>query len=608
MWTRGYVQRLSPMERVMFQRHPAACRFVFALLVSLCAGAPLRAQWRVAEKLDRGLVVLDQKDHRYMSWRLLESDPAAIAFDVYRHIGGKSEKLNAEPITKTTDFVDRSPLPGDAMATYSARAIAGGKTLNESAKVAVTPRYDDDELPHLRLKLDGDVLFQKIGIADLDADGRLDYVIKQPHSNIDPWHKYWSKSPDTYKLEAYTPDGRMLWRYDLGWAIERGIWYSPYIVFDLDGDGKAEVAVKTGPGDPRDPEGRVNSGPEYLTILSGQTGQPVTRADWPDRADFLATHKDHGYNYASRNQIMVAYLDGKTPHLLVERGTYNLIIVDAWRFDGKTLHHVWRWNNQKLDRKFWGQGAHWMHAADLDADGRDEVVLGSVVLDDDGQALWSTGLGHPDHVYLGDLDPNRPGLEIYYGIETRQKERNGICMVDAATGKILWGYEGPTRHVHSQGLCSDIDARHPGSEGYSCDTDAEKKPAWALLHAADGTVIDKDIPGDMSWGFGVHAAWWDADAQREVIVRNKVLDYPDKSEHGRVEGRIIAIADVIGDWREEIICSTEGMMRLYTTTEPAADRRVALMRDPIYRMDVAAAAMGYYQVPCLSRDLSALKR
>jgi rhamnogalacturonan endolyase len=593
------------MEIAMSARHPAACRLIIALLLSLAAASPLRAQWRVAEKLDRGLIVVDEKNHRYLSWRLLESDPAAVAFDVYRHVGDQSEKLNAQPITKTTDFVDKTALPGDAKVTYSIGAIVDGKTLGESSKVSITPRYDDDELPHLRLKLDGDHLFQKVGIADLDADGRLDFVIKQPLSNIDPYHKYWHKSPSPYQLEAYTADGRMLWRYDLGWAIEQGIWYSPYIVFDLDGDGKAEVAAKTGEGDPRDADGRVNSGPEHLTILNGQTGKPITRVDWPDRADFLATHKDRGYNYASRNQIMVAYLDGKTPHLLVERGTYNLIIVDAYRFDGKSLHHVWRWNNSQLDRdKYWGQGAHWMHAADVDADGRDEVILGSVVLDDNGQALWSVGLGHPDHTYVGELDPNHPGLEIYYGVETRQKERNGMCMVDAATGKILWGYEGPTRHVHSHGLCSDIDARHPGIEAYSCDTDAEKKPAWALLHAAGGTVIDKD----KSWKFGVNAVWWDADAQREVIVHNKVLDYPDKREHGRVEGRIIAVADVIGDWREEIICSTNGMMRIYTTTVPAADRRVTLMRDPIYRMDVVAAAMGYYQVPCLSRDLSALKR
>ncbi|QNN21898.1 silent information regulator protein Sir2 [Planctomycetales bacterium ZRK34] len=588
----------------MSLRQSTVCRLFTALLLTLAAASSVKAQWRVAEKLDRGLVVMAEKDHRYLSWRLLESDPAAVAFDVYRHVGDKSQKLNAEPITKTTDFVDKSPLPGDAGATYSVRAIADGKTLNESAKAPITPRYDDDELPHLRVKLDGDHLFQKVGIADLDGDGRLDFVIKQPEKNIDPWHKYWYKSPDTYKLEAYTLDGKMLWRYDLGWAIERGIWYSPYIVFDLDGDGKAEVIAKTGQGDPRDSDGRVTSGPEYLTVLNGQTGKPITRADWPDRADFYEIGKDRGYNYASRNQIMVAYLDGKTPHLLVERGTYNLIIVDAYRFDGKTLQHVWRWNNRDLDRKFWGQGAHWMHAADVDADGCDEVIIGSAVLDEDGKALWSTGLGHPDHSYVGDLDPKRPGLEIYYGIESRQKERNGMCMVDAATGKILWGYEGFTRHVHSQGMCSDIDARYPGWEAYSCDTDAQKKPDWALMHAADGTVIGKD----KTWKFGTRAAWWDADAQREVVFRNHVTDYPDGKDHGRVEGRIVAIADVVGDWREEIICSMNGMIRIYTTTEPAADRRVTLMRDPIYRMDVAAAAMGYYQDPCLSRDLSALKR
>ncbi len=95
----------------------------------------------------------------------------------------------------------------------------------------------------------GDHTFQKAGIADMDGDGKLDFVLKQPHANVDPHEKYWKPSPGSYKLEAYRHDGKFLWRYDLGWAIEQGIWYSPSVVYDLDGDGRAEVAVKTGAGD-----------------------------------------------------------------------------------------------------------------------------------------------------------------------------------------------------------------------------------------------------------------------------------------------------------------------------------------------------------------------
>ncbi|MCK4276284.1 MAG: silent information regulator protein Sir2, partial [Phycisphaerae bacterium] len=311
---------------------------------------------------------------------------------------------------------------------------------------------------YILLKLKGGYTFQKVAIADLDGDARYDCVIKQPRDNIDPWHKYWKKSPETYKLEAYRHDGTFLWRYDMGWAIERGIWYSPYVVYDLDGDGKAEVAVKTGKGDPRGADGKVQEGPEYITILDGLTGKVRAQGDWPGRKNFTG---NHAYNYASRNQLCVAYLDGKTPSLIVERGTYNIMIADAYEFRAGKLRKLWRWTNKGQPRQYWGQGAHWMHAADVDGDGRDEVLLGSAVIDDNGRSLWSTGLGHPDHCYIGDLDPGRPGLEVYYGMETRQKERNGMCMVDAKTGKIIWGHEGFTRHVHSRGMCSDIDARYP---------------------------------------------------------------------------------------------------------------------------------------------------
>jgi rhamnogalacturonan endolyase len=237
-----------------------------------------------------------------------------------------------------------------------------------------------------------------------------------------------------------------------------------------------------------------------------------------------------------------------------------------------------------------------MHAADVDGDGRDEVLLGSCVLDDDGRPLWTTGLGHPDHSYVGDLDPSRPGLEVYYGIETRNP-RNTMCMVDAKTGKILWGFDQPTQHVHSSGLCSDIDPAHPGAECYSGERDFKDK-RW--LWDCKGKLISHEDLG----GLAPRAVWWDADPQRELLVGSRISKYHGQTLSPRIEGSVIAVADVLGDWREEIITSVKGQMRIYTTTIPAADRRVCLMQDPLYRMDVVCAAMGYYQVPMLSYDVA----
>ena len=556
------------------------------------------AATRVREALDRGLVAMPVQGGKvYLSWRLLPSDPADVAFDVYRTEGqGKPIKVNAKPIARTTDFADASTAPAQRYA-YAVRRLVGGKG-------AATDRFVSVETsaappPCLSLALDGKHTFQKAGIADLDGDGRYDFVLKQPHDNIDPYVKYWKRSPDTYKLEAYRHDGKFLWRHDLGWAIERGIWYSPYVVYDLDGDGKAEVAAKTGEGDPRDEDGRVQSGPEHLTILDGLTGKPRAQAAWVPREPFMA--RPSGYNYSSRNQMCVAYLDGKTPCLVVERGTYNLIILVAYELHGNALRELWRWDNRKESRRYWGQGAHWMHAADVDDDGRDEVVIGSAVIDDDGTGLWSTGLGHPDHCYVGDLDPARPGLEMYFGMETRQRERNGMCLADARTGAILWGHQGFTRHVHSCGMCSDIDPRHPGSECYSADTDARKKPAWARLRTCRGKVLSED----MSWGFGPRVVYWDADPQRELLRGSRIWKYGRKGTLApRIEGRMVAVADILGDWREEIVTSVAGELRIYTTTIPAVDRRPCLMCDPLYRLDVVAAAMGYYQVPMTRYDLA----
>ena len=555
------------------------------------------ARRRVRERLDRALIARPIADGKvYLGWRLLDTDPADIAFNVYRRTASAPPaKLNSEPVRTTTDFVDASP-PKGAAQTYFVRPIIRRKERDPSREAIATPT--NDAAPYISFPLQGDYTFQKVGIADLDGDGRYDYVIKQPRDNIDPWHKYWKPSPDTYKLEAYRHDGTFLWSYDLGWAIERGIWYSPYVVHDLDGDGRAEVAVKTGEGDPRDPDGKVQSGPEHVTILDGLTGKPIARAPWPDRAPFMA--RARGYNYASRNQMAVAYLDGKTPCLLVERGTYNLIKLVAYELRKGRLRELWQWDNTNAHRRYWGQGAHWMHAADLDDDGRDEVVIGSAVIDDNGVGLWSTGLGHPDHCYVTDIDPSRPGLEMYYGMETRQKERNGMCLVDAKTGTILWGHEGFTRHVHSCGMCSDIDARHPGAECYSADTDAKKKPAWARLRTAKGQVINEN----MAWKFGPRVVHWDADPQREILWRRQITNYGQAEPIGRIEGSMVAVADILGDWREEIITSVRGELRIYTTTIPATDRRSCLMTDHLYRMDVVVAAMGYYQVPMTSYDLA----
>ncbi len=553
------------------------------------------AKERVWERIDRGLVALPTDDgHVYVGWRLLQDDHPEIAFDVYRCVdGGEPRKFTAEPIRKTTDFVDQAPPAGKEL-SYFVRPVCSGKQGKPSRRVVVRAGVRPKD--HVAIELNGDHTFQKVGVADLNGDGAYDYVLKQPNSNIDPWYKYWRPSEGTYKIEAYLADGTFLWRRDLGWSIERGIWYSPYLVWDLDGDGKAEVVVKTGEGDPRAEDGRVTSGPEYVSVWDGMTGEERARVDWPSREGFPGDRK-FAYNFYCRNQLGIAYLDGKTPCLLVARGTYNLMKVGAYAFHDGALKRIWWWENTEEDPvpSYRGQGAHFMHCADLDEDGRDEVLLGSCVLDDNGNGLWSTGLGHPDHAYLGDVDPTRPGLEIYFGMETSRRN-GGMCLVDAKTGDFLWALQEQTFHIHSSGLCADFDPKHVGMECYGGEAKKDprgKNRRW--LFSAKGEVLARN----KEWYVRLNprAVYWDADPYRELLRGSKIHKFRGETLTESVRGHQAAWADVLGDWREEVITSVAGELRIYTTTIPAADRRVCLMQDPIHRIDVAHLAMGYAQPP-----------
>jgi len=558
-------------------------------IVCTCLGTADAPASRPAEKPHRGVIAVRNADGAvYVGWRLLADEPQDVAFHVYRMVPPerKLEQLTSQPIRDCTNYVDRS-VAGDPQtrpAHYLIKAVTGTRAgeLSEAAPVTDAPPGGS----YLRIRLEGDYAPQKVAIGDLDGDGRYDYVIKQPNFNVDPYEApgYWKKSQDTYKIEAWRSDGKLLWRHDMGWSIEEGIWYSPYVVYDLDGDGRAEVYTKAGEGDPRDPDGRVTSGPEWLIRIDGSTGRITARLPWPDRTGF------EKYNYYSRNLLGIAYLDGRRPHLIVERGTYGLIKVVAY---DPELRPVWQWQSTAERERYSGQGMHGMHAADVDADGRDEIVYGAAVLDDNGHGLWTLGTGHPDVCYVGEIDPTRPGLEIFFGIEPRQRS-GGVRLVEARTGRTLWQFDGPTRHVHGQGMVADILSEHPGQECYAGEKDGSQ---YWLYTALGRRIGDTDIGGLVP-----RAAWWDKDPQKEIVRNGLIGDFGGKT-YGRIEGTITTIADFLGDWREEIITSLPGEIRIYCTTIPATARRPWLMQDRLYRTDVAAASMGYFYPPQLGTAL-----
>ena len=651
------------------------------------------AKERVEEKLNRGMVAVPTSDGKvYLGWRLLKNDPPGTAFNIYRSVEGDVPMpLNKEPVTATTDFVDEQPALG-RNCIYFVRPVVDGQEADSSTQVNIVDgrpamivtkqRKSEsggeallkrdagkDKLYYTTIKFQGEYTPQRIAVADLNGDGTYDFVIKQPSQGIDPAGRP-NTSGLTYKLEAYLSDGTFLWRKDLGPGIEPGIWYSPYMVYDFDGDGKAEVAVKTGPEDAREPDGRVRKGPEWVSVLDGMTGQEITRADWPPRDPRLGD-----YNRTNRNQMGIAYLDGKTPCLLVARGTYKLMVVDAYQYYDKKLERLWHWEGDDETPIIRSQGAHSMHSADVDEDGRDEVILGSCVLDDNGVCLWSVGLGHPDKCFVTDIVPTRPGLEIFYAIEPWHDDGKGVCLVEAKTGKIIWSIGKPTTHV-GDGMVADVDPSIPGLECWAGES-AKAGSTDRYLFSAAGKLLATggDVPGE-TWLF------WDGDLLRETIARSgfggggfgravmgrggsgqttgtlpggagqgrgaggrggasqttstlstrstpsttstlstrggpgrgsfgpggfgfggfsrgpsSIVKYKGDTLTTGVQGAVIMMADILGDWREELITVLPGELRVYTTTIPAKDRRVCLMQDPVYRAEVAHRSMAYEQSP-----------
>lgn len=561
---------------------------------------------RIAEKLDRGVVAVPSGNGSvHVSWRLLAGDPDDIAFDIYRAAGeGELVKLNTAPVSATTDFLDKTAGAG-TVNTYQVRSLAGGRETGRDGEYVLAANTAGRN--YISIKLDSGATFQKVGVGDLNGDGKYDFVIKTPNANIDPYHGKRRVGGITYKLEAYLSDGTFLWRKDLGWNIESGIWYSPYLVYDLDGDGRAEVALKTGPQDKdyreRGPDayglysaGRVTSGPEYLSVLDGMTGKEKARVDWPSRQGLGS------YNHYSRNMIGLAYLDGKTPCLVAARGTYTVNKLETYQYDGKKLDELWKWDStEEPGGRFYGQGGHFMHTVDVNGDERDDIVIGAAVVGSNGDGLWSSGLGHSDNMWVADIDPARPGLEIYLGMEgarVKGSVRNGISLRDAASGELLWGLDRRTYHVHSSGLVSDIDLRHPGLETYSGESGRPDR--W--LHAAGGELLADQTAFDE--GLKPRAVYWDASAERELLVENRLFRYPDETISDDIEGDQVAWLDLFGDWREEIITTVPGELRIYTTPVPATDRRISLMQDPLYRSDVAHVSMGYGQPPQTSFNLN----
>ena len=573
---------------------------------------------RYMENLDRGVVAVSTGSGIYIGWRMLGTDPTDIAFNVYRN----STKLNSSPITASTNYLDTS---GSAGNTYSIVPVIGGVEQEASQPVTVWGSF----CHAISLEpISGSYTPNDASIGDLDGDGQYEIVLKRLSTDI-------SQTSTTFHvIEAYRLDGTFLWRINLGpnnlYAPEE---INP-MVYDFDSDGLAEVALRTCEGNvdgtgvsigdidgdgetdyrdsiatPGSEQWFMTEGPEFLSIFDGLTGEEIARTDYIERDPDLqwgsAGMTTGQYAHRANKCMMTpAYLDGQRPSLVICRGIYDRIKMEAWNFRDGSLSNVWSFDSDNWSG-YDGQGNHNLTVGDVDSDGKDEIVYASMCVDDNGNGLYTTGLGHGDALHMSDMIPDRQGLEVF---QCHESYPYGTTLRDAGTGEILW----QLTSTGDTGRCcaAHIDSSYPGYQMWSV-------ASGGTYNAVDQSLISTNVP---NWGNFL--IWWDGDLQREI------LDVADSAGHPKIDkwggdgayrlltlynypvsygtlgingskGNPCISSDILGDWREECIYRSDDNTQLYiyTTTNVTSYRFYTLMHDSQYRTAIAWQCNMYNQPP-----------
>jgi len=587
---------------------------------------------RQMEYLTRGLEAIQAgQDSVFISWRLLASDADNITFNLYRKSADQeSTKLNPTPLTDATSFMDCAKLANGEY-TYSVKPVIDGKEADADGSFQFEKSADSHPWFSVPLRTPENYSPGDASAADLDGDGDYELVIHMTGRGHDNSH---NGPTDPPIFQAYKLDGTLLWTINLGKNIREGSHYTQFLVYDFDGDGRAEVVMKTADGsvdgmgktvgdskaDHRNELGHVLEGPEYLTVFDGMTGAELSTVPFeprrhptkanPTPQDLAKVWGDGRGNRSERYLACVAYLDGIHPSIVMCRGYYTRVTLAAFDWQGGKLTNRWLFDSDDDtpgNRAFHGQGNHSVSVGDLDGDGCDEIVYGAAVIDNDGKGLYSTGLGHADALHFSDLDPTHPGLEVF-NIQERFDDA-GMNFRDAKTGEILWKVasvhaaesggdkgEGPGR-----GVAFNVDPRYPGDECWAFGAGIEG------IWNAQGKKISETTPRTCNF-----AVWWDGDLLRELLDKNRVMKWDWKNEqlvtlleadgcwsNNGTKSTPVLSADLFGDWREEVILRTRDnqSLRIYTTTIPTTHRFVTLMQDPIYRLSIAWQNVAYNQPP-----------
>ena len=603
-------------------------KFLLTVALIITATLSVHAQ-RSMDKLDRGLVAMKTSSGIFCSWRIYGEEYYDVTYNIYRD----GTKLNSEPLS-VSNYTDAG---GSTSSSYQVEAVVRGVAQGKSK--AVTPWAQN----YLELAMDhGSLTSTYIPndacCADVDGDGEMEILLKFDNSS---WagtsYQKAGYNGEYFIMEVYKLNGKKLWWIDWGPNMadfqnnEQNI-----VAYDWDGDGKAEAVLRASDGTKihtasgevitigdatknylaatSSGQWFVYQGNEYLLYLNGETGEVYDQMEYPlKRLENGETNLESvwgdGYGHRSTKHFFGApYLDGRKPSIFLARGIYTQHKMIALDVNASThkLTERWRWNCKDSSSPWYGQGYHNFGVADVDWDGRDEIVFGSMVIDDNGKGLSTIGLGHGDAQHCSDFNPYMHGQEIYACNEDRPNNNYR----DATTSKIY--YRSSPGSDDGRSMCGNFSNDFPGALGAS----GHDRPI--------STVYNDHIPEIPSTDFDVNfRIYWDGDLLEETLngtgQKNSTVRIH-KMGKGNIELLTGSLTnndtkatpsfqgDILGDWREEVIARTsDNTIRIYTTAIPTEWRNYTLWHDMQYRQAMVWQMCGYNQPPHASYFLGELE-
>ncbi len=641
-----------------------SCRTIAVVLLLVFCHLSLSAQ-RLQQPLDRGVVAVFRSGGRsvtssggtgyLISWRKLAQEPEGTTYNVYKRAAGASDftKMNPTPL-KVTNY---KPSALNANTEYAVTAISPEGVEGTMSKPFL---YKSQPWPNVWLNIDfdntvlrrNDYRTKFCWPMDTDGDGEYDAVVidRLYASGVsDDAENTENTATTTHKIQAYRFTGELLWTVDMGPNVNIcGGQNDMVVAWDINCDGRCEVMVRSSDGtrfwdkanntwgkyamgsDVPDVDGdgivdyrtqTVRNRPFYISVIDGLTGEEIAASEL--KYDEVHDGKDH-YTRTSRSNYMsdgysamdghfaICYLDGIHPSLVMEcldrdnnKTHHNYVF--TWDYDWSSgrptnWHHSHTWSRN--DKTPWPAEFHQLRVADVDGDGTDEMIQGGYSVNPHTGWFASPGIGHGDRFILSDIDPDRPGLEVY---AIQQSSLLGQVLYDARTTERIKEWYLPSVYDVGRGTCLDMDASHKGYE---------------ILSYVDDYVYDckGERTGQTRSGSMFEGCWWDGDLLREwlnspggsgwgtnlmvsKVLGDRLAEFSQESNwatHAATGTRPAFIGDIMGDWREEVILAKqndEGSTGLvgYTTAMPTNYSIYCLQQDPHYRGD--CTTRGYYQHP-----------